>query len=289
MNIFLQLLVNGLVAGSIYSLVAIGFSLVYHTNKFVHFAHGGIISISGYFLFWLCSGLGINFYLAVPATIIFSGLLGLLINAIFYKPLRRQKANNSVMLLSSLAALIILQSLALLIFGPHIKIINLIQNDKVINIIGVFITNLQILIIATAVLLFFVVSLFLKKSKIGSAMRAVADNRELAEAVGISTEKIYNWSFFIASAIAGVAAILISLEQNIWPNMGTDLMIKGFAGSVIGGLESVPGAVLGSILLGLSENFGIWFLPSGYKDAITFSLLFVFLLLRPQGILRIKK
>ena len=128
----------------------------------------------------------------------------------------------------------------------------------------------------------------MKKTKIGKAMRAIADNRDVAEIIGISSEKIYSWSFVIGSAIAGVAAILISLEQNITPTMGTNLMIKGFAGAIIGGVGSVSGAILGSFLLGLVENFGIWFLPSGYKDAIAFILLFAFLLFRPQGILGIK-
>ena len=128
----------------------------------------------------------------------------------------------------------------------------------------------------------------MKKTKIGKAMRAVADNKDVAEIIGISSEKIYSWSFIVGSAIAGAAAILIPLEQNLTPTMGTNLMIKGFTGAIIGGVGSVPGAILGSFLLGLVENFGIWFLPSGYKDAIAFVLLFVFLLFRPQGILGIK-
>ena len=111
----------------------------------------------------------------------------------------------------------------------------------------------------------------------------------LAEIVGISSEKIYTWSFAIGSLIAGFAAVLISLEQNIEPTMGTALIIKGFTASIIGGVESVAGGVLGAFLLGLAENFGIWWLPSSYKDAIAFVILFAFLLLRPEGILGVKK
>ena len=129
----------------------------------------------------------------------------------------------------------------------------------------------------------------MKKTKIGKAMRAVADNKEMAEVVGISSERIYSLAFVVGSAIAGVAGILVGLEQNLEPMMGTNLMIKGFTGAIIGGIGSVPGAILGSFLLGFAENFGIWFLPSGYKDAIAFIILFIFLLFRPQGILGIKK
>jgi branched-chain amino acid transport system permease protein len=129
----------------------------------------------------------------------------------------------------------------------------------------------------------------MKKTKLGKAMRAVSDNKDVAEVLGISAEKIYSWSFIIGSIIAGIAGILVGLEQNLEPTMGTKLMIKGFTGAVIGGIDSVPGSILGSFLLGLAENFGIWFLPSGYKDAIAFIILFIFLLFRPQGILGIKK
>lgn len=288
LNIFLQLLINGIIAGAIYSLVAAGFSLIYSTNKFIHFAHGGVIALSAYFLFWLSALLGLDFYLAVFLTIIFSTLLGYLLNKFFYKPFRAKKASPSILLVSSIALLILLESIALLLFGADIKTLDLIKTNQGIEIVGAIITPLQIVIVSVSVFLFFGLYLLMKKTKIGKAMRAVADNKDVAEILGISAEKIYGWSFAIGSAIAGVAAILISLEQNIEPTMGTNLMIKGFAGAIIGGVGSVPGAILGAFLLGLVENFGIWFLPSGYKDAIAFVLLFAFLLWRPEGILGIK-
>lgn len=287
-SIFLQLLINGIIVGAIYALVASGFSLIYSTNKFVHFAHGGVIVLSAYFLFWLFSSLGLNFVVAILLTVLFSALLGYLLNKFFYKPFRAKKASASILLVSSIALLILLESVALLLFGADVKTIDLIKTSKGIEIAGAIITPLQLVIIFVSVVLFFGLYLLMKKTKIGKAMRAVTDNKDVAEIIGISSEKIYSWSFVIGSAIAGVAAILISLEQNITPTMGTNLMIKGFTGAIIGGVGSVPGAILGSFLLGLVENFGIWFLPSGYKDAIAFILLFAFLLFRPQGILGIK-
>ena len=287
-SIFLQLLINGVIAGAIYALVASGFSLIYSTNKFVHFAHGGVIALSAYFLFWLFSILGFNFAIAILLTVLFSALLGYLLNKIFYKPLRAKKASFSILLVASIAILILLESLALLLFGANVKTIDFIKNNQGIKIAGAIITPLQLVIILVSIVLFFGLYFLMKKTKIGKAMRAVADNKDVAEISGISAEKIYSLSFAIGSAIAGIAAILISLEQNIEPMMGTNLMVKGFVGAIIGGIGSVPGAILGSFLLGLVENFGIWFLPSGYKDAIAFILLFAFLLFRPQGILGIK-
>lgn len=285
MNIFLQLLVNGIIAGAIYALVASGFSLIYSTNKFVHFAHGGVIALSAYFLYWVFSMQGYNFYISTFLTVIFSALLGYLLNIFFYRPFREKKASPPIMLVSSIALLILLESIALLFFGADVKTIDFIETNQGIEIAGAIITPLQMVIILISGILFLGLYLLMKKTKMGKAMRAVADNKEVAEIIGISSEKIYSHAFVIGSGIAGIASILISLEQNIEPTMGTGLMIKGFTGSIIGGIGSVPGAILGSFLLGLVENFGIWYLPSGYKDAIAFVLLFIFLLFRPQGIL----
>jgi branched-chain amino acid transport system permease protein len=288
MKIFLQLLINGTIAGGIYALVASGFALIYSTNKFIHFAHGGVITLSAYFLFWLSSVLGLNFYMAIFLTILFSAFLGYLLNRFFFRSFRAKNASASILLVSGIALFILMESIALLFFGADVKTIDFVKTNVGIEISGAIITPLQLVIVVVSIILFFGLYLLMKKTKIGKAMRSVADNKDVAEIMGISTEKIYSWSFVIGSSIAGMAAILISLEQNIEPTMGVNLIVKGFTGAIIGGVASVPGAILGAILLGLIENFGIWFFPSGYKDVITFILLFTFLLFRPEGILEVK-
>ncbi|MDP2910046.1 MAG: branched-chain amino acid ABC transporter permease [bacterium] len=285
---FLQLLVNGLIAGAIYALVATGFSLIYSTCKFIHFAHGATIAFSAYILYYLFSDLGLNFWLSVLLTIIFAGVFGLALNFI-YKQFRRKNASNTILLIASFALLILLESLILILFGADVKTVGFIRVVKGLEFFGAIITPLQIVIIICSVVLFILLFLLMRKTRLGKAMRAVSDNKDMAEIVGISSKKIYARTFIIGSAIAGIAGILVGLEQNLEPTMGTNLMIKGFTGAVIGGVGNVPGAVLGSFLLGLAENFGIWYLPSGYKDAIAFIILFIFLILRPQGILGIKK
>lgn len=288
LSIGIQLLINSLIAGATYALVASGFSLIYSTNKFIHFAHGAVIAFSTYILYFLFSVLGINFGFSVALAITFASLLGYGLNLLVYKQLRKKKTSSVILLIASVSLLILLESLILILFGADVKTIGFIKVSKGIEFLGALITPLQLFIIVSSLILLAGLFLFMKKTKLGKAMRAVADNKDVAEIVGISSEKIYSWSFIIGSAIAGIAAILIGLEQNLEPTMGTNLMIQGFSAAIIGGIGSVHGAVLGAFLLGIVENFGIWYLPSGYKDAIAFILLFIFLLFRPQGILGVK-
>lgn len=288
MNIFLQLLINGLIAGAIYSLVSVGFALIYTTNRFIHFAHGSVVAWGAYILFYLFSFLKINFWISFVLTLITTALIGFLINVLVYQKLRKERASSSILLIASIAVMVILESLILISFGADVQTIDLMENNSSLLLWGAFITPLQIIIIITALLCLFIFIILMKKTSIGVALRAVSDNSELLEIVGIPSKKIYNYSFIVGSLLAGMAGILIGLEQGLDYTMGSSLVIKGFVGSIIGGI-SVPGAILGSFILGLAENFGIWYLPSGYKDAIAFFLLFLFLLILPKGLLGINR
>lgn len=284
MGLFIQLLLNGLIAGSIYALVSSGFSLIYSTNKFMHFAHGIVVVISGYILYILFSLLRLNFWIAVFLTLLFSGLIGLGIYSLICLPLQRRKASSVILLIASIGLLILFENLILGIFGADVKTIDFLEIRKGISILGAIITPLQIVIIIISILLFFSLHWFINKTKLGRYMRAVADNSSLAAIVGINETKVADYSFIIGSVLAGIAGILIGIEQNLSPSMGTNLIVKGFSGAVVGGIFSVPASIFGSYIIGLSENFGIWFLPSGYKDAIAFILLFIFLLFKPNGL-----
>jgi len=286
--IVVQLLINGIIAGSIYALVAVGFSLIYATNRFVHFAHGAFVTVSAYLIYTFFTLWGLNFYFSALLTIIVAGFLGWLVYKLVYMPLKKRKASNAVLLVASVGILILLENLMLLIFGADVKSVGFIQIRKGIEVLGGIITPLQIVIVVLVIILLLILWFFMKKSRLGKTMRAVADNPNLANIIGINAKRVCYLSFIIGTALAGIAGILVALEQNIEPIMGTGLMIKGFTGAIIGGVTSVPGSILGSYLLGLVENFGIWFLPSGYKDAIAFVLLFLFLLFKPTGILGLR-
>ncbi len=289
MSLLLQFALNGLIAGSIYALVASGFSLIYNTNKFMHFAHGISVVVSGYILFSLFSLIGLNFYLSLISAPIYSSFIGFLIYRVIYLPLQKRKASNIILLIASISILILFQNLILLFFGANVKDIGYLEIKQGIDFYGATITPMQIIIIAVSLVFFIFLYIFMNKTKLGRNMRAVSNNKELASIIGINERRISDLSFFIGSFLGGVAGVLIALEQNITPNIGVFLIIKGFTGAVIGGISSVPASVLGSYIIGLAENFGIAALPSGYKDAISFVILFLFLLLKPEGLISLRR
>ncbi len=287
-SILPQLIINGLISGSIYALAAAGFALIYYVLKFQYFSHGAVMSLAAYLFFALLNSFGLGYVLAGILTVIFSILIVQISNLIVYMPLRKRKATPTVTMIASIGLLIFTSSLILAVFGSNTKSIMLGSRSGFYD-LGIFtITPIQIAVIFFAVILFVLLWLILKKTKLGKAMRALADNKDVAQVVGINPEKIYNYTFVISAVLGAFGGILLGMEQNLYPRMGIPIIIKGFIGSVIGGLGSVPGAIIGSLFLGLVENIGIWFLPSGYRDVISFSLLLVFLLIRPQGILGVK-
>ena len=288
-SILPQLIVNGLIAGSIYALVASGFSLVYYVIKFLHFADGAVLTISAYLFFVFLNVLGMNFVLALLLAIILAIALGLLINFVVYKPLRKRKSSNVVLLIISLTLLSFFTSFALAVFGSSTKTILLAQQNIIFDFGAIRFTIIQLAAFLLAIFLFFALWFIMKKTKLGKSMRALADNKDVAQVVGINPEKVYTYTFIIASFLAAIAGIIIGLDQNVFPRLGFNFIVKGFISSVVGGISSVPGAIVGGFFIGLAENLGIWVLPSGFKSVISFTILFIFLLFRPQGILGGKK
>ncbi len=289
MAILLQILFNGLIAGSIYALVAVGFSLIYSTGRFMHFAHGAVVALGAYLQYWFFNLIGINFYLSFILTLFSVSLIGYLMHRFVYKPLKDRGSSSAVLLIVSVGLMIVIENFILLIFGASVKSYSFLEIRRGIEIAGALITPLQIFIIAISVALFLLLYFFMKKSKLGRIIRAVSDNPELARISGINAHFVHSASFIIGSAMASLAGVLIALEQNLEPTMGLNLIVKGFTGAVIGGIMSIPGSIAGSFFLGIVENAGIWYLPSGYKDAIAFVILFLFLIFKPKGIFGIKK
>lgn len=287
--LYSQFIANGIITGAYISLVAAGFSLIYTTNRFAHFAHGAVLTAGAYLLYSLFVLLGFNFYIAAVLVVPLTGLLGLFLYLVVYKHLRKKSASSAILLIASLALMILIENILLAIFGPGVRTLAFVEVQKGISIFDAVVTPLQLVIVGTSFVLLLLLWFFIRCTKLGKLMRAVSDNPELASISGINTGRIQALGFFIGSCIAGVAAILVGLEQNLTPFMGTNLIIKGFAGAVIGGIHSLPGAVFGSFFVGMAENVGIIWLPSGYKEAIVYGLLLLFLILRPRGIFGVNR
>ena len=285
--VFEQLVVNGIIAGSEYALLAIGLTLVFGILNLIHFAHGEVAMVGAYTAFVVSAVLGFPLWLGFVVAVAVGAGLGLLVNRIAFRPLRKQ--HRLIPLIAAIAVSILLQNIIALFFGNEIRTFDLGPVEKGIEMLGFIITKTQVLIVFVAIALMLLTWVFLKRTKVGRQVEAVADNRHLAESIGIDSEKVIIVTFGFGSALAAAGGVLIAMETNLEPMMGLMPNIKGFAAVIVGGIGSVPGAILGSYFIGLAENIGIWFLPSGYKDAIAFFILVVFLLIRPQGIFGKKK
>jgi branched-chain amino acid transport system permease protein len=283
-----QLFSNGLIAGGIYALIAFGFTIVYRTVKFFHFAHGAICAAGAYLGYTFFVLLNVNPFISFFLSVVLAALLGIAIDRFVYYPLRKHKTSNLVFLLASFGIFIFLQNLLQLIFGAQILALRTASVREGHHLLGAVITDNQILIIVSSLVLFFICWHFIQRTKFGKAIRAVSDDTIGARVVGINSEKIILIAFAIGSALAGAAGILISLETNIEPTMGLNAVLKGIIASIVGGIGSIPGALLGGLFLGLAENLGIWQIQAGWKDAIAFVILILFLLLRPSGIMGVK-
>jgi branched-chain amino acid transport system permease protein len=286
-----QLIINGIIAGSIYALIAIGFTVIYKTVKFFHLAHGAVYTAGAYLTYSMVklnldNGVWtLEWFFAFLVGIIGAGVLGILIDRVVYYPLRKQNASNLIFLLASFGVFIFLQNLIQLIYGAQILTIRTGPVKEGHHFLGAVITDVQITILLVSLVCLIGLWVFIQKTKLGKAMRAVSDDPIAANVVGINPEKIILFSFAIGSALAGLAGILISFETNIEPTMGFNAILKGIIASIVGGIGSIPGAVLGGFFLGLAENLGVWKIQAGWKDAIAFAILIIFLLIRPWGIL----
>ena len=286
MDIVPQLIANSIIAGAIYMMVALGFNLIYGTVKFFDIGYGALTTVGGYVVFLLYKKLGLDLSLSIALGILFTGFIGYLVNALVYKKLRDRRASGMVLLVASLGVLTVLQAIVAMIFSSQFQTLSIGGSSKVYEILGAIITQVQLVILITGLLIMIVLGLVLKKTMFGKAVSAVADDEEVAKIVGINTNKIIGMVFFIGSMIAGLAGIFVGFDTGIEPTMGMSLLLKGVIASIIGGIGNIYGGVLGAFLLGFVENFGIWKISGEWKDAIAFGLLIIFLLFRPSGILK---
>lgn len=296
LTVFMQHLVNGFTLGCIYALIALGYTMVYGILKFINFAHGEVLMLGTYcalFFYdflrshFVASGSAVLFIfmLAILLGMVVSGVLGMSIEILAYKPLR--KASRLAPLLSAIGVSIILSNSAALFFGTKSRKFAYPFDNTPFLIFGISITPSQIMSLVVCVLIMIGLKLFIDKNRMGKAMRAASENRDIAALMGINTNRVISLTFLIGSALAAVAGVLTALEYKVSPTMGTMAGLKAFIAAVVGGIGNISGAMLGGILLGILETFGTTILgiPVGYKDTIAFAVLILVLLVKPDGLL----
>ena len=280
-----QIIANGIIVGSVYALVAIGFSLIYSTVRFFHFAHGAVYTVAAYVGWALYTYCALPFFFCLLAGCAVGALLGACIHRTVYVPLNRRSAPQLVYLLASFAVFIFLSGLIQLTFGGDIQVYaaRVVQEGRWIA--GAVITNHQLLIIGTGISASTLLSIWLSRNLLGKAVRAVADDPIAASLMGINPKKVTTIVFGVGSGLAGLAGVLVGVETNLNPAMGFDAILKGIVAALIGGIGNIYGAVLGGLILGLAENLGVMGISAGWKNTIAFVFLIVFLLVRPGGLM----
>lgn len=296
MEILPQLIANSIIAGAMYTLVALGFNLIYGVTRFFNLAHGAMAVIGGYALFALlrlfhCSMVGNGcsvtyLFFLVGVAVLISGIFGYVLEKIIYLPLRRRKASNMVLLVASLGAFTVLQAVIAMLFTSQFQTLSGVLTSHTFELWGAAITQVQIVILIAGLAIFTTLAFTLKYSMLGKAIKAISDDEEVARIVGIDTNRIIGYVFFAGSAIAGLAGIFAGFDTGIEPTMGLPLLLSGIIACIIGGMGNLYGGILGAFFLGFAENFGIWKISGEWKSAIAFGLLIIFLLFRPQGIVK---
>ena len=284
MESILEQLINGLRSGSIYALIALGYTMVYGIAKMINFAHGDIIMVGAYALYVLIALLKVPVMAAVFLTIIICSVLGIVIEKVAYKPLRKAPALS--VLITAIGVSFFLQSLALLIFKPNPIAFKSIINVKSIGIGGITISGVSLVTFIITFICMVALTYFINKTKTGAAMKAVSEDKAAAELMGINVNRTISITFAIGSGLAAVAGILFVCQyQSIQPTLGALPGIKAFVAAVLGGIGSIPGAMIGGLVLGLIESISKAYISSQLSDAIVFGVLVVVLLVKPSGLL----
>jgi branched-chain amino acid transport system permease protein len=297
MSFFFQELVNGITTGALYSLVALGFSMVYGVLKLLNFAHGDLYMIGAYIGFFVIQWFGgaAHLTIAVPLLLLIMfvlaavvvGFLGVAIERFAYRPLR--DAPRIAPLITAIGISFFLESAALLLFGAQYRVYNtseFISLSSGIQIGSVTIDSVQILVLVLGLVLMAGLQLLVHRTRLGRQMRAVAADREAAEMLGINVNLVIAATFFLGSALAGIAGVMAGLLFNqVTPTIGFIAGLKAFTAAVVGGIGSIPGAMLGGLLIGVAESFVTGYISSTYTNLIVFALLIVVMLVRPSGLL----
>ena len=286
MTLFLSYLVNGISLGSVYAIIALGYTMVYGIAKMLNFAHGDVIMVGAYISFCVTQYMGLPALVSVVAAMAVCTLLGIVIERLAYKPLRQ--ATSLAVLITAIGVSYFLQNMALLIWGSNPKSFASVVNFGSLRLFDgrLVITSEALTTVLANIVIMIALTLFTGKTKLGKAMRAVSEDKGAAELMGINVNATISMTFAIGSALAAIAGVLLcSSYPTLMPTTGSMPGIKAFTAAVFGGIGSIPGAMIGGILLGIIEILGKAYVSTELGDAFVFAVLIVVLLVKPSGLL----
>ncbi len=284
--VFLSYLISGLSLGSVYAIIALGYTMVYGIAKMLNFAHGDIIMIGAYVAFFALSYFHLPFPVVVLVSIAVCTVLGVVIERLAYKPLRQ--ASSLSVLITAIGVSYFLQNTAQLLWSSATKVFPSVLGNESLKLFSgkLSISYLTIITILTCVVVMVCLTLFINKTKIGKAMRACSEDKGAAELMGINVDTTISITFAIGSGLAAIAAILLCLTYpSVYPTLGSMPGIKAFTAAVFGGIGSIPGALVGGLMLGIIETLSKAYISTQLSDAIVFGVLIVILLIKPAGLL----
>ena len=282
---FLQQMINGLSLGSIYALIALGYTMVYGIIKLINFAHGDVYMLGAFVAFYATTFFHLNFFVALVVAMVLCGVLGVVIERIAYKPLRH--ATRITALITAMGVSYVLEYTTQYFAGSEVKTFptDLLDNTA-FSFGGVRITMMQIYIFVITIVLMIILTYIVSKTKMGRAMRAVSVDEDAAKLMGINVDTSISFTFFLGSCLAGVAGVLVGVYYNsINPLMGMTPGLKAFIAAVFGGIGNIPGAMIGGLFIGIAETLVTAYGSSLYKDAIVYVILILVLILKPDGLL----
>lgn len=280
----IQQLVNGLILGSVYALLALGYTMVYGIIKLINFAHGDIYMMGAFIGYYMINTLHLNFFVTLVLTMVITATLGVVIEFLAYRPLRH--STRIAALITAIGVSFLLEYTMVFFVGADAR--SFPQALKVVkySLGPVTVTNVQLIILVISILLMLALQFIVKQTKMGKAMRAVSVDSDAAELMGINVNSTISFTFALGSALAGAGGVLIGLYYNsINPLMGMTPGIKAFIAAVLGGIGIIPGAALGGFLIGLLETFSVAIGLSSYRDIVVYAVLIIILLIRPAGLL----
>jgi len=285
---FLQLLANGIIMGSIYALVALGFALVYNTTRIFHIAYAVLYMFTPYMILTFYKNLGFPFYLSFPIAILLTIFLSVLMEITIYRPLSKKKSSSSVILISSLGIMIVVINIVAMFYGNETKILNP-NISKSLSIGNIIITYSQLYQLGLSLLVIILFMTFLKFSKFGIKTRAMRDDEVLCTVFGMDIYKMRLVLFILSGFFAALGGGLVAYDVGMDPYVGMPMLLNAVVALIIGGMGRFEAPIIGGFIIGILQAMAVWAFSSRWQDAVTFSLLILFLLFRPQGLMGEKK